>query len=182
MAEHDGGEKTDAPTPRRRQEAREQGQVPRSQDLTAAIILLTGLTLLSSFYVQFGSVVFLILGGHRLIFSVILDTFEHLPLLAAIQGLDNALPLLLQAMTTGVDIAVRVAAPVVLTLFLVNIALGFVGRTVPQLNILTLGFPIKGILGLVLLAVTLPSALTTFNVALASTVRWIDQLMMKGWS
>ncbi len=48
MAENDGGDKTEAPTPRRRQEAREQGQVPRSQDLTAAIVLLTGLALLNA--------------------------------------------------------------------------------------------------------------------------------------
>jgi len=36
----DAGERTEAPTPRRRQEARRRGQVARSQDLTAAIILL----------------------------------------------------------------------------------------------------------------------------------------------
>lgn len=35
-------EKTEAPTPRRRQEARERGQVARSQDLTAAVLLLAG--------------------------------------------------------------------------------------------------------------------------------------------
>jgi flagellar biosynthesis protein FlhB len=36
----DRGERTEAPTPRRRQEAREQGQVARSQDLPAAVLLL----------------------------------------------------------------------------------------------------------------------------------------------
>ena len=35
MAEDDG-DKTEAPTPRRRQEAREQGNIARSPDLTAA--------------------------------------------------------------------------------------------------------------------------------------------------
>ncbi len=35
-------EKTEQPTPRRRQEARAKGQVARSQDLTAAVLLLTG--------------------------------------------------------------------------------------------------------------------------------------------
>jgi flagellar biosynthetic protein FlhB len=39
MAE-DAGEKTEAPTPRRRTEAREQGNVARSQDLTLALMLL----------------------------------------------------------------------------------------------------------------------------------------------
>ncbi len=35
-------EKTEAPTPRKRQEARTEGQVPRSQELTTAIMLLAG--------------------------------------------------------------------------------------------------------------------------------------------
>src|SRR5688500_2108611 len=40
------GDKTEAPTPRRRQEAREQGNVARSADLTAAVLLLGMLFLL----------------------------------------------------------------------------------------------------------------------------------------
>ena len=38
----DVGEKTEPPTPRRRNEARAQGQVGRSQDLTAAVLMLAG--------------------------------------------------------------------------------------------------------------------------------------------
>jgi flagellar biosynthetic protein FlhB len=49
MADDDAGEKTEQPTPRRRQEAREEGQVPRSTDLTAAIALLAALVLLNIF-------------------------------------------------------------------------------------------------------------------------------------
>ncbi len=46
MAE-DNGDKTEAPTPRRRQEARDQGNIARSADLTAAM-LLVGITMLIS--------------------------------------------------------------------------------------------------------------------------------------
>ncbi|MCC7350737.1 MAG: flagellar biosynthesis protein FlhB [Phycisphaerales bacterium] len=46
MAE-DMGDKTEAPTPRRRQEAREQGNIPHSADLTAAAILLGMMVLLN---------------------------------------------------------------------------------------------------------------------------------------
>lgn len=42
MADETSGEKTEAPTPRRLEEARERGQVPRSTDLTAALVLLAG--------------------------------------------------------------------------------------------------------------------------------------------
>lgn len=47
MAENDG-DKTEAPTPRRRQEAQEAGQVARSPDLAAAILLLTALVMLNA--------------------------------------------------------------------------------------------------------------------------------------
>ncbi len=43
------GDKTEAPTPKRRQEAREQGNIPKSQDLTAAILILAVITLLDWF-------------------------------------------------------------------------------------------------------------------------------------
>jgi flagellar biosynthetic protein FlhB len=45
----DFGEKTEAPTPRRRQEAREQGNIARSPDLTAAVIILAGMVSLKWF-------------------------------------------------------------------------------------------------------------------------------------
>jgi flagellar biosynthetic protein FlhB len=48
MAE-DSGDKTEAPTPRRREEAREQGNIARSSDLTAAALLLAFLLLMNSY-------------------------------------------------------------------------------------------------------------------------------------
>jgi flagellar biosynthetic protein FlhB len=42
----DAGERSEAPTPRRRQQARKKGQVARSQDLSATVILLAGLVTL----------------------------------------------------------------------------------------------------------------------------------------
>jgi flagellar biosynthetic protein FlhB len=48
MAESEG-DKTEAPTPKRRQEAREQGNIARSPDLTSAIILIGVLLLLKWF-------------------------------------------------------------------------------------------------------------------------------------
>ena len=46
MAADDAGDRSEEPTPRRVQEAREEGRIPRSTDLTAAVALLGGLLLL----------------------------------------------------------------------------------------------------------------------------------------
>ncbi|HEY1685837.1 MAG TPA: EscU/YscU/HrcU family type III secretion system export apparatus switch protein, partial [Tepidisphaeraceae bacterium] len=45
----DAGDKTEAPTARRRQEARDQGNIARSSDLTSAALLLGMIFLLHSF-------------------------------------------------------------------------------------------------------------------------------------
>lgn len=45
----DFGEKTEAPTPRKRQEAREQGRIARSQDLSSAALLVGAMVLLKAF-------------------------------------------------------------------------------------------------------------------------------------
>ena len=49
MPEQDG-DKTQDPTPHRRQEAREQGEIARSQDLAAGVVLVGGLALLYSWW------------------------------------------------------------------------------------------------------------------------------------
>lgn len=46
MAADDAGERTEQPTARRLKEARDEGRIPRSTDLTAAVVLLGGLLLL----------------------------------------------------------------------------------------------------------------------------------------
>jgi flagellar biosynthetic protein FlhB len=46
MADDGQGDKTEAPTPRRRQEAREQGNIPRSPDIVAAVLLVSMMVLL----------------------------------------------------------------------------------------------------------------------------------------
>lgn len=47
MADESSGDKTEAATPRRREEARESGHSPKSQDLSQAVLLMTGLIALS---------------------------------------------------------------------------------------------------------------------------------------
>jgi len=54
-------------------------------------------------------------------------------------------------------IAIKMAAPILVALFLSNLCLGIVARTVPQVNILMIGFPLNIALGLILLGVMLNS-------------------------
>jgi flagellar biosynthetic protein FliR len=134
-------------------------------------------SIISGLYLQLGAVVFLIVGGHRVLVAVALDTFNMIPLLGDSGTLVHGTELVLDALTLSGEIAVRVAAPVILTLFLVNAAMGFVSRTIPQFNILTIGFSLKGLVAFMLMAISLPAALEAFTDALEMTIGWVAALV-----
>lgn len=119
-------------------------------------------TVLSGLYVQLAGVVFLLVGGHRLVLAAVLDTFARIPLLSQppweLVGLD---PLMDMFAVAGA-MAIRIGAPALITLFLVNVALGFVARTVPQLNVTMVGFSIKGLVAFLIMALSLPAAMDVF--------------------
>lgn len=132
-------------------------------------------SIIGGLYVQLGSLVFLLIGGHRVLVAATLDTFAAIPLLGDRGVFTQGLDMLLEAAVLGMHLAVRIAAPVVATLFLVNVALGFIGRTVPQLNILTVGFSIKGMAALLLMAVALPGGTDVLLEAFSQAVDWVDE-------
>lgn len=137
-------------------------------------------SVLSMLYIQVATVVFLIVGGHRELIRAMLDTFQRVPVLSAPTWFDGIDTLLLGALSSGVEIGIRVAAPTIITLFLVNVALGFVARTVPQINVATVGFALKGLIAFVLMAISLPAAMEVFTTGLESAVDWIEDLTAGG--
>jgi flagellar biosynthetic protein FliR len=54
---------------------------------------------------------------------------------------------------------VRIAAPVLVTLLLTNAALGVLSRTIPQVNVFVVGFPVNVGVGLIMLGASLPFSL-----------------------
>lgn len=53
-------------------------------------------------------------------------------------------------------IALKMGAPLLAALFLADVALGFIARTAPQINVFIIGFPVKVGLGIILLGISLP--------------------------
>lgn len=133
-------------------------------------------SVLSMIYIQVATVVFLIIGGHRELIRATLDTFTHVPLLSAPTWINSIGDVLFGALTAGLEIGVRIAAPTIITLFLVNVALGFVARTVPQINVATVGFAMKGMIAFVLMAISLPAAMEVFTGGLQLSMEWIEAL------
>lgn len=130
-------------------------------------------TIHGMFYLQLAIVVYLIVGGHRALIAACLDTFETFPLLSSVFTAQSAVDALTQMLATSGHVAFRVAGPTLLALFLVDVALGFVSRTMPQLNILAVGFSLKSLVGFAIMAVSLPPALDAFVSVLEEAFKWV---------
>ncbi len=135
-------------------------------------------TVLGVFYVQLAVVVYLLIGGHRALVAVSLDTFQSIPLLSLPESAAPGVELVVRALTVGGQVALRLAAPTMIALFLVNLVLGFVSRTMPQLNVLAVGFSVKALIAFVLMAVSLPTLADTFLMAVAQMGDWLHELLL----
>lgn len=101
--------------------------------------------LVGQFFNMIALLVLLAIDGHHLILDGIFYSYQFLPIDQAFPnfGNENFVEFIITTFTAVFGIAFQMAAPVVATLFLVDLALGITARTVPQLNIFVVGFPIK---------------------------------------
>lgn len=99
--------------------------------------------------------VFFGMGGHLLVFVALRDSLVFLPP-GGIGPLSNSLESLVFLGRTMFVTAVQVAAPTILSLLLVNIALAVLSRAAPQINVFTVSFPLTISIGLLAIALTLP--------------------------
>ena len=112
---------------------------------------------LSQMYALLGIMVFVGIGGDALVVQGLARTYDLVPLVA--------FPAL-GALTAGVrdafvgifTSALQLAAPVILALIVTDAAFGLASRVVPQLNVFAVGFPAKIVVGLALIAASLPFA------------------------
>jgi flagellar biosynthetic protein FliR len=109
-------------------------------------------TVLGSAFDRIGVLLFFLADGHHALLRMAALTIERFPP-GRPWPLEAAVPMLLQQAGALFALGIALAAPVVVSLLVVDLALGAVARNLPQLNMLVLGVPVKIVLGLAMLAV-----------------------------
>jgi len=111
-------------------------------------------SIIGDMYYMLTLVIFLMIGGHRQMIRGIRDSFDTLPLLSV--GINQpVLDLVIQMFQTATTLAIRLAGPVLTTMMVVDLTLGFLGKTMPQMNVMTMGLSIKAMVGTVVLIIGL---------------------------
>lgn len=119
MPDSPTGEKTEAPTPRKREEARQEGNVAKSQDLTAAVAMFGAMLLLGVLGMQ-------LFGGMRLLVRAALGGEWAINVTTT----DDVMA----GLTSSAYVAMRITLPIVLGLLVVTVIA----------NLLQVGFLISG--------------------------------------
>src|SRR5204863_4457051 len=104
------------------------------------------------FKVLLATLVYLLINGHHLLIAALSDSFRSVPLLGLKFSQGVALHLSDTLMRDVFRMGVEIAGPALVTLFLVTIAMAFMARTAPEMNIFALSFSLRLAVGFVVIA------------------------------
>jgi flagellar biosynthetic protein FliR len=103
---------------------------------------------------QLSVVIFLAVGGHRLVLAALYRSFELLPVhsFPTFPGGTVQLGLYVARLTAdAITFGVVLALPVIAAVLLANLVLALMNKAAPQMNVFFLGMPLKAILGVAVL-------------------------------
>ena len=99
--------------------------------------------------------IFLSIDGHHILIRAVADSFAVLPLGGGLPS-SAGFGIVLDLAGGLFVVALKIAAPVMVLLLLVNAAMGVLAKLIPQLNVFIVGFPLNVAAGLFVLAASQP--------------------------
>jgi flagellar biosynthetic protein FliR len=127
-------------------------------------------TSLGQAYWLLATVVFLAGNGHHALVRGLRASFDAIPVLGA-ANVVNLVPMLVGLIQSATVLALHLAAPVMVATLVADLGLGMVGRTIPQLGVMTAGVTIRAGVGLIVLVA---AATVTAAVLQGATVNWVQ--------
>jgi flagellar biosynthetic protein FliR len=118
-------------------------------------------TAIGEIYFFFTLLVFFAIGGHHALVICLLDTFRTAPPMT-FTVTPSIVDLLNDLVTAAFSFGLRMAAPVLIATFLASMSLQFINRTMQQLNILSVGFAIRVLVGIWIIAAGIGSVAQMF--------------------
>jgi flagellar biosynthetic protein FliR len=111
--------------------------------------------ILAQFKNLFAMLIFLVTNAHHLFFRALVESFTLVPPFH-IQVHDNLFAAVMAMAANIFIIAIKIGAPVMGAMFITSVAFGMLARTVPQMNVFLVAMPVKIVLGLIFLSISLP--------------------------
>ncbi|MGL5633659.1 MAG: fused FliR family export protein/FlhB family type III secretion system protein [Sarcina sp.] len=115
----------------------------------------TNVTMLANISHWVGILVFFIVDGHHMIIRMLGKSIEIIPLGKNIL-IQNTMGVIIESFAHYFALGIRLAIPLVLLIIICDVVMGLISRSVPQINVMILGMPIKIVVGLASFLISLP--------------------------
>lgn len=110
---------------------------------------------MEQFYSIVGILIFLGIDGHHLFLTAIAQSYQLVPVASMKLNLQPFAEMALFGQELLI-LTVKLCAPILVAMLLSNIAMGILGRTVPQINVMVTSQPVNMMIGIAVLIVCLP--------------------------
>ena len=108
--------------------------------------------------------------GHLLMIQALAESVKLVPVGFGF-GIPDQVPWM-DWIQRAFEIALRISLPVIGAVLLAEIGLGFIARTIPQMNVFVLGIPLKITIGFLVLLTVMPSSVDVFHSEIERAVAW----------
>lgn len=113
--------------------------------------------LTSNFYYTYIILIFLLINGHHMLIRALFYSYKVIPL-GQLTFSSDVITELGTIMGEMFAIALRISAPIIAAIFIADVVLGVLTKTIPEMNVFILGMPIKVFLGLFIITITISNA------------------------
>lgn len=133
--------------------------------------------IMSGLYSILISLVFLTVNGHHMLIQSIINSYEVLPIGFQISVSENIISYLSHMLLETFALSLQLSAPILISIFLVNVILGILARTMPQMNIFMVGMPLKIFVGIIIVFLSLVFFISYSEVVFDKMFRSIYEFM-----
>lgn len=118
--------------------------------------------------------IFFIVDGHHLLIKSLIESFNLLSLGRSII-FGETLMALIGIIIEYFIIGLKIAIPIVLIIILTDLCMGLISRAVPQINVMILGMPVKMLVGMIAISLSLPLIVKI----IISNISYIPEIIRK---
>ena len=119
-------------------------------------------------------IIFFIVDGHHMLIKSLMESFIILPMGNGLLHAET-MSTLIEIIANYFVIGLKIAIPIVLIMIMTDVAMGLVSRAVPQINVMILGMPVKMLIGILAISVSLPIIIKLF----ISSISYLPDIFRK---
>ncbi|WP_165000325.1 flagellar biosynthetic protein FliR [Anaerophilus nitritogenes] len=115
----------------------------------------TQIPLMGNLFYIMAILIFLSMNGHHTLIYALKYSFTSVPLNSLVIH-ESMIEKIIEIMRSTFIIAFKMSAPILVTVFICNVVLGVLARTMPQMNVFIVGMPMKIFVGLLMILLMMP--------------------------